>query len=70
VADYRFVTRWEIEAPIEAVWEAIYDAPAWPSWWRGVLRVDDVSPGDASGIGTVRRMAWKSALPYTLEFDA
>ena len=70
MADYTFVTRWELEAPIQLVWDAIYDAEAWPSWWRGVVRVDKLAPGDAHGIGSVRRMAWKSALPYTLEFES
>jgi hypothetical protein len=29
----------------------------------------ELAPGDAMGIGSIRRSTWKSALPYTLEFD-
>ena len=29
----------------------------------------DAEPGDAEGIGALRRMTWRTALPYTLSFD-
>jgi hypothetical protein len=41
----------------------------WHLWWQGVLGVDELKPGDANGVGSIRRSRWKSALPYTLEFD-
>jgi hypothetical protein len=40
----------------------------WPSWWRAVARVEHISNGDANGIGAMRRMTWRTALPYTLTF--
>ena len=30
MADYAFLTEWRIEAPLEAVWEAIYHSEGWP----------------------------------------
>ena len=66
---YKFVTVWRIEAPIEAVWEAIYHSETWPTWWGSVRRVTDVAPGDDSGIGHVRRYVWRSRLPYDLVFE-
>jgi uncharacterized protein YndB with AHSA1/START domain len=69
VALYRFITVWRIEAPIEAVWEAIYHSERWPTWWRSVRRVDEIANGDENGVGNVRRYTWKSRLPYTLKFD-
>ena len=69
MAEYHFVTEWEIEAPIEAVWGAISDPLRWPRWWRGVVEVVDVSAGDERGIGAVRRYTWRSRLPYNLVFD-
>lgn len=30
MAAYRFLTTWLLEAPHEAVWDAIYDAARWP----------------------------------------
>ncbi|MDO8730464.1 MAG: SRPBCC family protein [Candidatus Omnitrophota bacterium] len=61
MAAYSFVTRWTLQAPLEKVWEAIYDSDRWPSWWKGVERVEQ--------IGSVRRFTWKSRLPYRLTFD-
>ncbi len=69
MAEYHFVTEWEIEAPIEAVWGVIADSLRWPHWWRGVVDVLDVSAGDERGIGSVRRYTWRSRLPYNLVFD-
>ena len=70
MADYSFVTHWRIEAPIDRVWDALYRSEDWPTWWRGVLRVQVLQPGDDQGLGTVRRFTWKSVLPYELIFDA
>ena len=66
---YRFVTVWHIEAPLEAVCEAISHSLNWPQWWRNVERVEEVAPGDAHGIGSVRRYTWRGRLPYRLTFD-
>ena len=60
---YRFLTTWLLEAPIERVWDVLYDARRWPAWWRGVQRVDVLDEG------TLWRTAWRSALPYTLAFE-
>lgn len=69
MSHYAFVTRWRVQAPPEAVWELLHDAEAWPSWWRGVERVEALAAGDARGLGAVRRFTWKSALPYRLAFE-
>ena len=67
--EYRFLTTWLLECERERVWEAIYDSEAWPGWWRGVERVSVVVPGEESGLGQVGRYAWRSKLPYDLEFE-
>jgi hypothetical protein len=67
--EYRFVTVWWIEAPIEAVCEAISHSLNWPQWWRNVESVEELVPGDARGIGSVRRYTWRGRLPYRLTFD-
>lgn len=69
MAEYQFVTRWEFDAPVDAVWNLITDTLRWPEWWRGVIAVTPVSPGNSEGIGEVRRYTWKSALPYSLAFN-
>jgi uncharacterized protein YndB with AHSA1/START domain len=66
---YEFVTVWRLEAPLEKVWEQIKQSEHWHEWWKGVVRVVELKPGDADGLGSIRRSTWKSALPYTLEFD-
>jgi uncharacterized protein YndB with AHSA1/START domain len=69
MADYNFVTLWRFRAPLAPVWDLIYDSERWPTWWRGVERVEKIEPGDAEGIGGVSRYTWKSKLPYRLAFD-
>ena len=66
---YRFLTTWVLDAPREAVWEAIHGVEKWPSWWRGVELVQKVVPGDEDGVGSVYRHRWRSVLPYTVAFD-
>ena len=60
---YRFVTEWTLEAPIEAVWHELTHSEHWPSWWKGVLSVELIEPGDAHGVGAYRRMTWRSPPP-------
>lgn len=67
--EYAFETIWRIASPIHDVWEAIYHAERWPTWWRGVERVVVLEPGDENGVGSVKRYTWKSALPYRLTLD-
>jgi hypothetical protein len=68
LAHYEFVTDWRIDAPLEAVWEALADSLRWPEWWRGVRAVEEIARGDEHGIGNVRRYTFRSALPYDLVF--
>lgn len=67
--EYRLVTVWHIEAPLETVCEAISNSLNWPQWWRNVESVEELAPGDALGIGSVRRYIWRGRLPYRLTFD-
>jgi uncharacterized protein YndB with AHSA1/START domain len=69
VARYDFTTVWELDAPIERVWGAIWDAERWPHWWSGVESVTAVEPGDERGLGSITRYVWRSRLPYDLSFD-
>ena len=70
MADYRFLTTWCIDAPIDRVWAAIDDAARWPSWWRGVRRAELLEEGDANGIGRLWGFTWRSRLPYDLSFES
>ena len=68
--EYRFLTAWLVEAPLEPVWEAIYDAERWPEWWPGVESVVELDPGDEQKVGSVSRQRWRSRLPYAIEFQS
>ena len=70
MSDYEFVTIWDLNAPIEQIWEVIKHSETWNEWWKGVVRVVELKEGDDDGLGSIRRSTWKSALPYTLEFDS
>jgi uncharacterized protein YndB with AHSA1/START domain len=67
--DYEFVTIWQLEAPIEEVWEELYHPERWPQWWKGVESAAELRAGDESGVGALQRYVWKSRLPYKLAFN-
>ena len=66
---YRFLTTWLLETSREAAWEVLQDPERWPEWWRGVVRVSELDPGDERRVGSRYRIAWRSRIPYELEFD-
>jgi uncharacterized protein YndB with AHSA1/START domain len=69
MAEYSFLTTWELDAPIEQVWAAITDSTRYPEWWKYVASVEDLSPGDEHGVGRTQRTRWTSALPYGFVFE-
>ena len=70
MAEYRFFTTWCLDARIEAVWDAIWDAARWPEWWKGVESSVKLAEGDERGVGCVWRQTWRSRLPYALELES
>ena len=66
---FHLITDWRLAAPQDAVWRALLTPDEWPSWWRAVANVERIADGDDHGVGAVRRMTWRTALPYTLTFD-
>lgn len=44
-------------------------AEEWPSWWRAVANVERLADGAESGAGALRRITWRTALPYTLSLS-
>jgi len=69
VSAYKFVTHWEVPAPLPVVWEEISHPERWPTWWRAVESVTELKRGDDLGVGALRRYVWRGALPYRLRFD-
>lgn len=69
MAQYHFLTTWDLEAPLETVWETISDSAGYSSWWKYVVSVTEVEPTQADGTGGSYIWKWKTALPYTLAFE-
>lgn len=69
MAQYSFTTIWRIRAPLEKIWDAIIHSEQYPSWWKSVIKVDVLAPGDANGIGAIVRTTWKTHLPYGFSFN-
>jgi uncharacterized protein YndB with AHSA1/START domain len=69
MADYHFFTTWDLEAPIEAVWEVIGDPLRYPSWWKYVANVTAIEPSPPGGSGGLYRYHWKTVLLYSLSFE-
>jgi uncharacterized membrane protein len=70
VAQYEFLTSWCVDAPIERVFAVLNDSAAFPEWWKGVIAVEVLEPGEADGVGELASYSWRSVLPYTLRFDS
>ena len=69
VAEFSFVTVWNIEAPLANVCDAVSHCLHWPQWWKGVEKIEEFDPGDINGVGSLRRFTFKGRLPYRLTFE-
>jgi uncharacterized protein YndB with AHSA1/START domain len=70
MASYSFLTTWVLDAPRDAVWDAIYGIERWPDWWRGVKSVEKIESGsDNGGVGALYRHEWRSVIPYPVRFE-
>jgi hypothetical protein len=58
-----------LETSRPEAWEVLREPLSWPEWWRGVERVIELAPGDADRVGSRFRIAWRSRIPYELEFE-
>ena len=69
MAEYRLLTIWRIQAPLEEVYAAVHNSLRWPDWWPGVQKVEQVAAGDADGINSVWCYSWQGQLPYRVAFE-
>lgn len=60
---YQFTTIWRVEARIDVVWNEIDHSGLWPTCWKGVEAVVNLRAGDASGVGTIHRIAHEPGSP-------
>lgn len=68
MANYHFITQWELRAPLEKVYEVLHDTDNYPQWWKYIAKVETVKKTD-NEIGTIKKYFWRTALPYTLSFS-
>jgi len=61
---------YQIEAPIEQVWQALRDFDHYPTWSKGIFHAQQLKQGNADGLGDNIRYKVKGRLPFTLAFDA
>lgn len=69
MAEYHFLTTWDLEAPLEPVWETINNPLELPVWWKYVDQVALLELNRPDGTGGLYLYRWKTALPYTLAFE-
>ena len=61
--EYVFVDEWDVDAPQEAVYEALVDARTYPEWWKPVYL-------SVEGDRRVTLHHFKGKLPYALRMRA
>ena len=66
---YRFVTVWRLQAPIDQVFAEIDDAEACPTWWPNVRAVELLEAAGSDKIRARFRTTFVGKLPYELRFD-
>ena len=67
---YAFLTHWRVEGTCGEVADVLGDALDLPRWWPSVyLRVEELRPADANGLGRRVRLHTKGWLPYTLTWE-
>jgi hypothetical protein len=66
---YRFVSTWDVDAPVERVWDALLQVREWPTWWSAFRSVEPLADGDDRGIGMRIRQQWRGPLPLTTTID-
>ena len=58
-----FIDEWDVDAPIEAVFQAVSEADSYPEWWKPVYLSAEPDPSPGS---EVVRHRFKGRLPYVL----
>jgi uncharacterized protein YndB with AHSA1/START domain len=62
--EYVFVDEWDVDAPQQAVFDALADARTYPEWWKPVYI--EVKGDCEPAIGCTTEQEFKGRLPYHL----
>jgi uncharacterized protein YndB with AHSA1/START domain len=63
-SEYVFADEWDVDAPREAVFDALADGRTYPDWWKPVY-IDTQTDGPPQ-LGRVSQQHFKGRLPYHL----
>ena len=66
--EYRFLDRWLVPHPIEAVYEVMADVYGYPTWWGDVWDSTSGHSGPPSP-GTRTQVATHGYLPFRLRYE-
>jgi uncharacterized protein YndB with AHSA1/START domain len=64
-AEYVFVDEWDVDAPQEAIFDALADATTYTQWWTPTYRESRAEGPLTVGVRSHQR--FRAALPYTLK---
>ena len=67
---YCFNNSWNIDAPVELIWDELINYKQWPLWCDGLERIEKLDEFDHLQIGNNIRSTWKGSLPYNITFDS
>lgn len=60
-------SQFEIDTQIERVWDELTQPEHWPEWWDYVESVALLEAGDTNDLNALRKVRWKTALPYQID---
>jgi len=67
---YCFNSSWDINAPLEMIWNEVIHYMKWPHWCNGLEKIEPVDTFGHLEKGNHIRSIWKGTLPYSISFDA
>jgi carbon monoxide dehydrogenase subunit G len=70
VAHYKFESEWELEAPIDRVFELLTHPEDFQRWWPSVTDSRRIEEGDDDGVGAVAAYTLQSPVFYSMDFQA
>lgn len=68
-AAFAFISRWELAADRQLVWDALVDFNQWPVWWPALEKVIETIHGDEDGIGQKATAVWRGPMGYSLNMS-
>ena len=63
--EYVFIDEWDVDAPQEAVFDALADARTYPEWWTPGLHRRSTRDGAAGGRAASRSRSSRAGSPTT-----